>query len=154
MDCCPAPALMKDPPKTTADLSLVVFAACNGLRIAGYLPQMFKLARTPSVAQAFCFATWTLFAAANISTAVYAGTVLGDAVIGGVQALGALCCTALIGLAWWRCRHPVSESRVSAPAGQLPVQQEEHEHDANRSRTGRRVRMRMRAARRAGWRPA
>lgn len=104
---------------TTAELSLVVFAACNGLRIAAYLPQMFKLARTPGAANAFCFATWTLFAAANLSTALYAGTVLGDTVIGGVHALSALCCGALIGLAWWRCRHPVGEARVSAPAGRL-----------------------------------
>lgn len=105
---------------TPADLSLVVFAACNGLRIAAYLPQMLKLARTPGAAHAFCFATWTLFAAANVSTAIYAWAVLGDSLIGGVHALGSLCCGALIGLAWWRCRHPVGEALVSVPAARLP----------------------------------
>lgn len=96
---------------TTADMSLIAFAACNALRIAAYVPQMFKLARTPGAAQGFCYATWTLFAIANLSTAVYAGAVLGDAALGFVHALSALFCGALIGLAWWQCHIQVSAAR-------------------------------------------
>lgn len=89
---------------TTADLSLIAFAVCNVLRIAAYFPQMLKLARVPGAAQAFCFSTWTLFAAANVSTAAYAGVVLGDAALSAVHGFSALCCGGLIGLAWWRCQ--------------------------------------------------
>ena len=92
---------------TTEEMSLVAFAACNALRVAAFCPQMLMLARTPGAAHGFCFATWTLFAAANASTAVYAGSALGDVVLAGVHALSALCCGALIGLAWWRRHHPV-----------------------------------------------
>jgi hypothetical protein len=98
---------------TTADLSLIVFAACNVLRIAAYIPQMFKLARHPGAAASFSYATWVLFTVANLSTAVYAGVVLGDDALGVVHAFSALCCGALIGLALWRCRFPVAE-RASA----------------------------------------
>jgi len=89
---------------TTADLSLIVFAMCNVLRIAAYFPQMVKLARQPAAAASFSHLTWALFAAANLSTAVYAGLVLGDTVLGIVSAFSALCCCALIALALWRCR--------------------------------------------------
>ena len=35
---------------TAADLSLIAFTLCNALRIAAYVPQMFKLARQPGAA--------------------------------------------------------------------------------------------------------
>jgi hypothetical protein len=92
---------------TTAELSLVAFATCNVLRIAAYFPQMFKLARHPGAAASFSYATWALFTAANTSTAVYAGVVLGDEVLGAVHAFSALCCSTLIGLALWRGRCPL-----------------------------------------------
>jgi hypothetical protein len=92
---------------TQADLPLIAFAACNALRIAAYFPQMVKLARHPAAAASFSHLTWALFAAANLSTAVYAGVVLGDAALAYVHAFSALCCCALIGLALWRCRFPV-----------------------------------------------
>jgi hypothetical protein len=94
---------------TTADLSLIAFAGCNVLRIAAYLPQMFALACHPGAATSFSHATWLLFTAANLSTAVYAGVVLSDPVLAISQALSALCCAALIGLALWRCRCPTAE---------------------------------------------
>lgn len=94
---------------TAADLSLIAFAACNILRIAAYFPQMFKLARHPGAAASFSYATWGLFAAANMSTAVYAGVVLGDKLLGAVHALSALCCGALIALALSRCRCTVAD---------------------------------------------
>ncbi len=92
---------------TTADFSLIAFATCNVLRIVAYFPQMFRLACRPGAAASFSYATWALFAAANSSTAVYAGVVLGDEVLGAAHAFSALCCGALIGLALWRCRCPV-----------------------------------------------
>ena len=69
---------------------------------------MFKLACQPGAAASFSYATWALFTAANLSTAVYAGVVLGDAVLGTVHAFSSLCCGALVGLALWRCRCPAA----------------------------------------------
>lgn len=103
-----------DSEMTTADLPLILFATCNMLRIAAYFPQMLKLVRYPAAAASFSHLTWALFAAANLSTAVYAGVVLGDAALGLVSAFSALCCCTLIGLAIWRCHFPVA-ARASAP---------------------------------------
>ena len=89
---------------TTEDLPLMVFATCNVLRIAAYVPQMLKLARHPAAAASFSFCTWALFAAANLSTAVYSGMVLGDTALGIVNAFSALCCATLICIAAWRCQ--------------------------------------------------
>ena len=103
---------------TTADLSFMVFAACNALRVAAYFPQMLKLARHPTAAASFSHPTWALFAAANLSTAVYAGLVLGDIVLGLVNAFSALCCAALIGLAVWRrCPAAAAASALGAAGG-------------------------------------
>lgn len=94
---------------SAADLPLIAFAACNALRIAAYFPQMFQLACRPGAAVSFSYATWALFLAANLSTAVYACMVLDDAVLCIVHAFSTLCCGVLIGLALWRCRCPVAQ---------------------------------------------
>lgn len=88
------------------ELSLVVFAACNVLRIAAYVPQMVKVTRHPQGAAGFSYATWTMFGAANASTAVYAASALGDAALSAVHAVSALCCAVLVTLAAWRQRCP------------------------------------------------
>jgi hypothetical protein len=92
---------------TQADLPLIAFAVCNALRISAFFPQMILLACRPGTAASFSHATWVLFLAANLSTAVYAFVVLSDTVLGIVHAISALCCGVLIGLALWRCRFPV-----------------------------------------------
>ena len=94
---------------TATDLYLVVFAACNVLRIAAYFPQMLKLARHPGAATSFSYASWALFTAANLSTALYAGVALGDTALSVANAFSALCCGALIAIALWRCRCPLAE---------------------------------------------
>ena len=81
------------------DVSLAAFAACNVLRIAAYFPQMVALVRHPGAARSFSYGTWSLFTAANASTAVYASSVLGDQVLCAVHAISGLCCGVLIVLA-------------------------------------------------------
>lgn len=101
---------------TTTDLTLIFFVTCNIVRIAAYFPQMFKLLRHPAAAASFSHATWALFTVANLSTAVYAGVVLSDAMLGIVSAFSALCCGTLIALALWRCRCASAVSPSPPPA--------------------------------------
>ena len=110
---------------TAADLSLIAFAGCNMLRIAAYFPQMVKLACDPGAAPSFSYATWTLFAAANLSTTLYAQMVLTDAVLAIAHGFSAACCGLLIGLALWRRHRPLAD-RCSAlrQTGGLQVSQE------------------------------
>jgi hypothetical protein len=62
----------------SADLALLVFAVCNGLRIAAYVPQILRLARDEGGAGAVSPTTWGLFALANVSTVLYAALVAAD----------------------------------------------------------------------------
>ena len=103
---------------TTAELSLTAFAVCNALRIAAYFPQMVKIARHPQGAAGFSYATWTLFTAANASTALYAASALNDVVLAWAHALSAVCCLMLLALAAWRTASPVASpvQRAGTPA--------------------------------------
>lgn len=81
-----------------SDVALLIFALCNAVRLAGYVPQMVKIVKDANGAQAVSCATWALFAAANISTVVYAWTILQDALIVTVFSANAACCFAIITL--------------------------------------------------------
>lgn len=113
---------------TTADLPLFLFAACNVLRIAAYLPQMILLARRPEAAASFSHLTWTLFAMANLSTALYAAVAFGDTIVCVVHAFSAFCCIALMALAIWSRRRlpalravPQPQALGSGRHGQRPA---------------------------------
>jgi cyanate permease len=103
---------------SAAELTLIVCTACNALRVAAFLPQLVKIARHPQGAAGFSYPTWTLFLAANASTALYAGACLRDAVLAWTNGLSAGCCLALLALAAWRSRHPlaVPAARSGTPA--------------------------------------
>jgi hypothetical protein len=93
---------------SSAELSLLVFAACNTLRVIAYLPQIAMLIRRPESAASFSHASWLLFSAANASTAAYAWLVLADSLVATFSALSTLCGALLIGLALWRRMQPVA----------------------------------------------
>lgn len=112
---------------TSTDVALILFASCNVMRIAAYVPQMLMLLRHPAAAASFSHSTWALFAMANASTALYAGWAIGDAVLCVIHAFSALCCGMLMALAAYRCRRP---SRPNAPLFQ------ESAPRANRGTTG------------------
>lgn len=88
------------------ELPWMVFAVCNVLRIAAYFPQMVKIVRHPQGAAGFSFAAWTLFTAANGSTAVYAATSIGDIAVAWTHGVSAACCLVLLALAAWRSHRP------------------------------------------------
>lgn len=87
---------------TAAEFSFAAFVACNMLRVAAYLPQMVQIVRRHAAAAAISYPTWTLFTAANGSTAIYASVVLADATLTCLHAFNTLCCGAVVGLALWR----------------------------------------------------
>lgn len=100
---------------TTADLTLILFAACNVLRIVAYLPQMLVLLRRPAAAASFSHSTWVLFAMANLSTALYAAVAIGDTIVCVVHGFSALCCSALIALALWSRRRVPNHGAAQYP---------------------------------------
>ena len=83
---------------TLAEYSLTAFALFNGGRVIAYVPQMIRVYRDPNGAVAVSLMTWTLFAAANIATVLYALIISNDRVVAGVFGLNALGCAVVVGL--------------------------------------------------------
>jgi len=54
------------------EITLALFAACNGVRVVAYLPQIHKAATDKNGASSISFMTWSLFLLAHISTVAYA----------------------------------------------------------------------------------
>jgi uncharacterized protein with PQ loop repeat len=78
------------------DMTMAAFAACNGLRLFAYLPQMLKAARDRNGASAISFTTWGLFLTANLSTAAYAIVNQSDWWMAGCFVLNAVCCLLIL----------------------------------------------------------
>jgi cyanate permease len=100
------------------EFTLMVFAACNGIRIAAYLPQIYKAATDSNGAAAISLTTWALFAAANASTVAYALVNQSDAWLAACFAVNAACCLAILAIACWKGRRARASRR---PPGAGPT---------------------------------
>ena len=54
------------------DITMTMFAACNGIRVVAYVPQIYKAFTHRNGASAISGMTWGLFFIANVSTVAYA----------------------------------------------------------------------------------
>jgi hypothetical protein len=80
----------------TSTLTFLLFTAFSGLRIFSYLPQIRRVAHDANGASAISYSTWTLWTGANIATALYAQTNLGDTYLAFVSTVYAGCCVTVI----------------------------------------------------------
>ncbi len=103
-----------------ADLTFYFFALGNGLRIVAYVPQLVRLFRAADGAQAVSCVTWSLFAAANLSTVLYAAIALRDPHVTIMFLINGAFCLAIVIVTFakrQRCRgvsihtHPVAVDR-------------------------------------------
>jgi hypothetical protein len=72
------------------------FTVTNALRLVSYLPQIHRIALDAHGASAISYSTWSLWLAANASTAVYSMSNLGDITMAWVNGLNALFCAIVI----------------------------------------------------------
>jgi hypothetical protein len=92
------------------DITLALFAACNGLRIAAYVPQIRRAAADSNGAAAISATTWFLFLLANITTIVHVLITANDRMLAACFAANAACCTAILSIVCWkRYRHGLTE---------------------------------------------
>jgi len=87
---------------SAADITLLVFTLCNGLRVLAYAPQIAKAAKDNSGAQAISFATWGLFLFANVSAVAYALINKEDWTMAAMFIGNAAGCTAILLIAAWK----------------------------------------------------
>jgi hypothetical protein len=78
------------------DWVTLAFGLTNALRLVSYVPQIWRVARDRSGAQAISCLTWNLWIAANTSTALYAWVQLHDVALTLVNAGNALCCATVV----------------------------------------------------------
>ena len=81
---------------TIADVSYWLFTIFNVLRIVSYLPQIYRVATDPYGASAIAYSTWSLWTAANASTALYAAYNVFDLPLAAINLLNAVCCLLVI----------------------------------------------------------
>lgn len=99
------------------DAIVLAYGLSNGLRLVSYAPQIWRVARDDHGAQAISCLTWSLWIAANASTALYAWTQLHDLPLTVMHVGNALCCAAVVALTLFkRARlrpHPSLERSLS-----------------------------------------
>lgn len=92
------------------DITLTLFAACNGLRIAAHVPQIHRAAVDSNGASAISATTWLLFLLAHITTIGHVLITSNDRMLAACFAANAACCTAiLIIVCWKRYHHGLAE---------------------------------------------
>src|SRR3979409_435067 len=81
-----------------SSLTLLLFTVFSGLRMFSYLPPIRRAARDANGASAISYSTWSLWTGANIATALYALTNLGDMYLAFVSIVYAACCVTVLAL--------------------------------------------------------
>ena len=81
------------------DLLAFATAAFNVLRLVSYWPQIVAVARDQNGASSISFTCWSIWIAANGSTAVYAWVKVADLALTLMNGFNAACCTAVVILA-------------------------------------------------------
>ena len=98
------------------EVTLGAFAACNSLRIFAYIPQICKAASDENGASAISYTTWSLFLLAHLSTVSYSIVNRSDWWLAASFALNALCCLAIVAIAYGKRRRYLRRSQSTAPA--------------------------------------
>lgn len=87
------------------DITMTVFAACNGIRLVAYVPQIYKAFTHRNGASAISGTTWGLFFIANVSTVAYAIVNRCDYWLAACFGSNAVCCAAILLAAYWGGLH-------------------------------------------------
>jgi hypothetical protein len=86
-------------------LILAAFSFFNTIRVFSYLPQIVRIFRDTGGAATVSYLTWSLWFCANLSTAAYAGVIIGDYALCLVSSVNTLCCGIVICLTAYKRRH-------------------------------------------------
>jgi hypothetical protein len=85
-----------------ADCSLCAFAILNTARLFGYIPQIVRVHRDKTGAEAVSISTWLLFASANVATVGYAMIVTHDVLSAAIFSANTIGCVAILTLTAWK----------------------------------------------------
>jgi hypothetical protein len=100
------------------DVTLGLFAICNGIRVLAYVPQIVAAARDRNGATAIACTTWWLFLVANLSTIAYALVNQSDWRLAACFTANAACCIAILSVTYHKRRASVRQAQGSGPRRQ------------------------------------
>ena len=86
------------------EITLALFAACNSARVVAYVPQILKAASDKNGSSSISFMTWFLFLLAHLSTVAYALVNRADWGLAACFAGNAVCCVAILVVAYRKRR--------------------------------------------------
>src|SRR5262245_16837032 len=89
---------------TVEEITLALFAACNSARVVAYVPQILKAATDKNGASSISCTTWILFLIAHVSTVAYALVNRADWGLAACFAGNAVCCVAILAVAYRKRR--------------------------------------------------
>jgi hypothetical protein len=101
---------------TFIDVTYILFAVFNALRVVSYLPQIHRVARDNNGASAISYSTWGLWTAANATTGLYAAVNIHDLTLAAISLLNAVCCLAVIVLTAAKRRKYLEGISTARPA--------------------------------------
>lgn len=84
---------------TNIDVVALSFGVFNLLRLVSYLPQIIVVARDQNGATAISPSCWLIWIGANVTTALYAWSRLGDAPLALISLFNGVCCLIVLLLA-------------------------------------------------------
>lgn len=103
---------------TAAEIALLVFTACNSLRLLAFVPQIVCIWRDRHGAGAVSCLSWGLFGVSHLATVAYALLDKDDGTMAAVFGANAAGCGLVIVLTLWkRARHRASLRAASYDAG-------------------------------------
>lgn len=87
---------------TAAEVALLVFTACNSLRLLAFAPQIVSIWRDRHGAEAVSCLSWSLFGVSHLATVAYALLDKGDGTMAAVFGANAACCAVIVALTLWK----------------------------------------------------
>jgi hypothetical protein len=103
------------------DVTLTLFAACNGVRVLAYIPQIRQAAVDKNGATAISCTTWSLFLVAHLSTVAYVLVNRSDWGLAACFAGNAICCAAILAVVYWKRRVHAERLRSLDSSGAKPA---------------------------------
>src|SRR3954452_15094795 len=100
------------------DLTLLAYTVSNSFRIFAYIPQIVRLARDKSGCAAISCPTWAMLLAAHVTDTAYAIFNVGDAGMATLFTGHALCCIAILAVAYWKRHGQASGWRYGSKVGE------------------------------------
>lgn len=88
--------------QSTLTLITIMYLFFNGARVLSYIPQIYTISKEHNKVTAISLSTWIFWAAANLTTAIYAQIEVHDSMLALINYGNALCCFIVVGMVLYK----------------------------------------------------